>query len=88
VTQPSQKRYVEYFEQVYKGRVKSPILKCPEKVIIHTIPDVAGNGKCKPYLEIVNGNDFELIWENKDSSNLKSYHIYNSDGMCEGAGGT
>jgi hypothetical protein len=36
-------------------------LKCPEKIIIHTIPDVAGTGKCKPYLEIVSGMDFSMV---------------------------
>lgn len=51
-------------------------MKSPEKVIIYTIPDVSGNGRCKPYLEIVNGVDFEIIWSNKDSMNLKTYHIY------------
>jgi phosphatidylinositol-3,4,5-trisphosphate 3-phosphatase/dual-specificity protein phosphatase PTEN len=58
VTQPSQVRYVYYFEQVYKRLIKSPVLKSPDKIVITTIPDVAGNGKCKPYVEIVNGTDF------------------------------
>ena len=41
--------------------IKSPILKSPEKIIIYTIPDVAGNRKCKPYIEIINGTDFSLV---------------------------
>ncbi len=61
VTQPSQVRYVYYFEEVYKKQIKSPILKCPNKIIIYNTPDVGGSGKCKPYIEIVNGSDFSLV---------------------------
>lgn len=61
VTQPSQLRYVDYFEQVYKKVIKSPVLKSPEKVVVYTIPDLVGSGKCKPYLEIVSGGDFSMV---------------------------
>jgi hypothetical protein len=61
VTQPSQVRYVGYFEQVYNGIVKSPSLKSPEKIIIYTIPDVSGNQNCKPYVELVNESDFTKV---------------------------
>ena len=61
VTQPSQVRYIYYFEQVYKRMIKAPILKSPEKICIYNIPDVSGSGKCKPYLEIVKGEDFSLV---------------------------
>ena len=61
VTQPSQIRYVHYFEQVYKRIIKSPAIKIPEKVVVHTIPDIAGNGKFQPYIEIVNGTNFKLV---------------------------
>ena len=61
VTQPSQIRYVHYFEQVYKRVIKSPIVKIPDKVVVHTIPDIAGNGKFIPYIEIVNGTNFSLV---------------------------
>lgn len=67
---------MEYFEKVYKGLVKSPLLKSPDKIIVHTIPDVSGSGKCKPYVEIVNGVDFDTIWDNKNNINLKAYQIY------------
>lgn len=68
-------RYIYYFEQVYKGLIKSPILKCPRRVILHYCPDVSGNGKVKPYLEIINGENFKLIWTNKKSCHLSSYKI-------------
>jgi phosphatidylinositol-3,4,5-trisphosphate 3-phosphatase/dual-specificity protein phosphatase PTEN len=61
VTQPSQIRYVHYFEQVYKRVIKSPVIKVPEKVVVHTIPDLAGNGKFSPYVEVVNGTNFEMV---------------------------
>jgi hypothetical protein len=54
-------------------------LKSPEKIVVYTIPDVSGSGKCKPYVEIVNGNDFTTIWQNKDSMNLKTYRIYDAE---------
>lgn len=71
-------RYVEYFEQVFRRVVRSPALKCPDKIVVYTIPDVSGSGKCKPYLEIVNGNDYSLIWDNKESMHLKSYQIFDA----------
>ena len=58
----------------------SPVLKSPDKIMVYTIPDVSGSGKCKPYLEIVNGVDFDTIWENKDNMNLKAYQIYDFQG--------
>jgi hypothetical protein len=61
---------------VYKGLVKTPLLKSPDKIIVHTIPDVSGSGKCKPYVEIINGVDFDTIWDNKHNINLKAYQIY------------
>jgi phosphatidylinositol-3,4,5-trisphosphate 3-phosphatase/dual-specificity protein phosphatase PTEN len=61
VTQPSQIRYVHYFEQVYKGIIKSPVLKTPTKIVVHTIPDVTGNKSCRPFVEIVNGIDFSVV---------------------------
>ena len=67
VTQPSQIRYVHYFEQVYKRKIKTPLIKQPTKIVVHTIPDLAGNGKLTPYVEIVNGTNFHLLWTNRDS---------------------
>jgi hypothetical protein len=52
------------------------MLKSPEKIIVHTIPDVSGSGKCKPYVEILNGVDFDTIWDNKNILKMKSYPIY------------
>ena len=46
---------------------------------MHTIPDVSGSGKCKPYVEIINGTDFTTIWTNKESMNLKTYRMYDAE---------
>lgn len=66
---------MNYFEQVFLGKIKSPILKSPVKIIVHTIPDMAGSGKCKPYMTILNMRDFSKIWSNKSiGADLKSYN--------------
>jgi hypothetical protein len=67
VTQPSQVRYVYYFEQVYKRLIRAPILKSPEKIIIHTIPEIGK--KVKPYLEVVSGKDFSVVSIKKSREN-------------------
>lgn len=64
---------------MYLRKIKSPILKSPEKIVVYTIPDVSGSGKCKPYVEIINGTDFSTIWTNKESMNLKTYRIYDAE---------
>ena len=66
---------MNYFEHVYFVKIKSPILKSPEKIIIHTIPDMAGSGKCKPYVTILDMRDFSKIWSNKSiGADLKTYN--------------
>ena len=61
VTQPSQIRYVHYFEQVYKCNIKVPVINLPQTIVLHRIPHLAGNGKFSPYIEIVNGTNFKLV---------------------------
>lgn len=65
-------RYVHYFEGVYKRQVQSPSVKILEKIVITTVPKISNNA-CTPYIEILSGKNFELIWSNKHSTNLKSY---------------
>jgi hypothetical protein len=65
-------------------KIKSPILKSPEKLVVHTIPDVSGSGKCKPYVEIINGIDFSILWTNKESMNLKTFRMFDEEeGMVQ-----
>ena len=61
VTQPSQVRYVHYFEQVYKRIVRSPVLKKPLRLVISTYPTAMDPISVKPFMEIVNGTDFSLV---------------------------
>ena len=73
VTQPSQVRYIHYFEGIYKRMVQSPSLKILEKIVITTIPKISGEG-CAPYIEVLSGKDFDMIWTNKNSQNIKKYY--------------
>jgi|LauGreDrversion4_2_1035121.scaffolds.fasta_scaffold190576_2 phosphatidylinositol-3,4,5-trisphosphate 3-phosphatase/dual-specificity protein phosphatase PTEN len=72
VTQPSQVRYIHYFEGIFKRMVQSPCVKILEKIVITTVPKMNSDG-CTPYIEVLSGKDFELIWTNKNSTNLKAY---------------
>lgn len=72
VTQPSQVRYVHYFEGVYKRQIQSPSVKILEKIVITTVPKI-NKGGCVPFIEVLCGKNFEMIWTNKNSTNLKSY---------------
>ena len=47
-------------------------MKILEKIVITTVPKIS-NGGCIPYIEVLSGKDFELLWTNKYSQNLKSY---------------
>lgn len=64
ITQPSQIRYVRYFELVYKGIIKSPSMCSLKKVKMHTIPHI--NGKTwRPYMEIVAIKNFVTLFTGK-----------------------
>lgn len=72
ITQPSQIRYVKYFEMVYRGAIVSPTIRILKAVNMHTIPHF--NGKSwKPYLEIVTIWNFETVYWGKYWDYLKSY---------------
>jgi len=62
VTQPSQVRYVHYFNEIFKGTVKSPLLVYLDKIELKTAPHLNGNG-CKPIFEMKKGE--QLIYTNK-----------------------
>jgi len=64
VTQPSQVRYVHYFEGVFKRQIQSPSVKILEKIVITTVPNM-NKGGFTPYIEVLNGKDFDMIWSNK-----------------------
>lgn len=72
VTQPSQVRYIHYFEGIYKRMIQSPCIKILEKIVITTVPRISSDG-CTPYIEVLSGRDFDMIWSNRHSLNLKLY---------------
>jgi len=57
---------------VYKRHIQSPCIKKLEKIVITTVPKISNDG-CTPYVEVLSGKDFDLIWTNKHSQNLKHY---------------
>ena len=65
VTQPSQKRYIHYFEQVLKGRVRQPLRLLFSKVILKTAPHMSSDTS-RPYLKIYSGSN--LVFSSKASS--------------------
>ena len=77
VTQPSQVRYIHYFEGIFKRMVQSPTMKYLEKIVITTVPKMNSDG-CTPYVEVLSGKDFDEIWSNKLSQNLKTYRTGDS----------
>lgn len=62
VTQPSQRRYVSYLEDVYKQRVLSPAPKELRKVVIGTRPDIA---KFRPYFAVYCRDAKTLVYSSK-----------------------
>jgi hypothetical protein len=61
--------------------IQSPTVKILDKIEITTIPKFKGEG-CTPYIEVLSGRDFDLIYTNKNSVNLKK-HV-----NTEGGGGS
>ena len=59
VTQPSQRRYVNYFEDVYKLKVVSPAPKEFRRFVIYTKPDIS---KFRPYFEIYHSDAKTLVY--------------------------
>lgn len=57
--------------------VQSPCMKILEKIVITTVPKMNSDG-CTPYVEVLSGKDFEVLWTNKNSLNLKQYRTGDS----------
>jgi hypothetical protein len=41
-------------------------MKILEKIVITTVPKISSDG-CTPYIEVLSGKDFDMIWTNKHS---------------------
>lgn len=64
VTQPSQVRYVKYFEQIFHGHIKSPSSKVLKSIKLHTVPNM-NKKSCKPYLKIERVIDDNCIFNGR-----------------------
>ena len=67
VTQPSQRRYVNYLEQVYKALVLSPQPKIFKQFVIYTKPDIA---KFRPYFDIYHSDTMKLVTKSSFMQNI------------------
>ena len=70
VSQPSQQRYIQYFEMALKKQVQSPSMKKLTKIVIKTLPESTGNS-IVPVIEIMDGIDFHIIWTNNPDVKTK-----------------
>ena len=72
ITQPSQIRYVRYFELIFRAKIVSPSMHVLKKFNLHTVPHISGK-TCKPYLEIVALSTFTVTYSGKSCDYLRSY---------------
>jgi hypothetical protein len=63
VSQPSQQRYVQYFQLALQRKIQSPSLKIIKSIKIFTIPTNTGTD-VRPCVEICDGKDFRILWTN------------------------
>jgi hypothetical protein len=61
VTQPSQRRYVAYFERLLTTWRITPVLKYIVSVTLGGIPCFQKNKSCRPYIEIYNVKENKLV---------------------------
>lgn len=71
VTQPSQKRYVKYFEKILKQERKyGTVLKHVDSISFHTSPAFNFDQSCRPSVTVVNVHDDTVIFSNKKNKAL------------------
>ncbi|CAI2382612.1 unnamed protein product [Moneuplotes crassus] len=70
VTQPSQKRYIKYFEQIYKAKVKSPEKKLMKSLSFKGVPFLNGDN-AKIYFEIVDTKTMDVVYSSKQANMVK-----------------
>lgn len=64
VSQPCQLRMIYYFEAAMRGVVVAPCAKKLKAVIFSTVPSI-GNDGCRPYFELSNGVDDNIIYTSR-----------------------
>lgn len=70
VTQPSQIRYIKYFEKIYKGLVKSPIKRKIKSLSFKGVPFLSGYS-AKMYFEIIDVGTKKTIYSSKGANMVK-----------------
>eukprot|EP00828_Plagiopyla_frontata_P011063 TRINITY_DN16069_c0_g1_i2.p1 TRINITY_DN16069_c0_g1~~TRINITY_DN16069_c0_g1_i2.p1 ORF type:complete len:255 (-),score=45.46 TRINITY_DN16069_c0_g1_i2:25-789(-) len=66
VTQPSQKKYIYYFYEIFKNQKITPTLKYIDKIVLTGVPRFDGN-TCKPYFTLQKVKTNEQIYTHKQS---------------------
>lgn len=69
VTQPSQIRFVRYFELVLKGVIKSPSMKLLKGVRMHRVPKMTKDW-CRPYIDIITLKNFRKVFTSRNYDDL------------------
>ena len=76
VTQPSQMRYVKYFELIYKRKVCSPVARVLKSIYFIGVPWLSGN-QGKMYFEIYEASDLTNKIYTSKSRKMMSYEFFN-----------
>ncbi|CAG9333132.1 unnamed protein product [Blepharisma stoltei] len=75
VTHPSQQRYIHYFDKIFKGEIKSPLVTRLTRVQMKTAPHFNGNSS-RPYIEIYQKHG--LIYINKEENRVNQVALQDS----------
>ena len=78
VTQPSQRRYVFYFSEIFEGRVKGPLIRELLRVHLRTVPHISNNSS-KLIFEV--RADDRILYSNKKGTRDKqnTFHDFWED---------
>ena len=63
---------IYYFESVYKKIVCAPVAKRLKAIVFNSVPRSSVEG-CKPFFEVTNNLDDNLLYTNKFDQNLRFY---------------
>jgi phosphatidylinositol-3,4,5-trisphosphate 3-phosphatase/dual-specificity protein phosphatase PTEN len=75
VTQPSQKRYVRYFSEIFDGHIKSPNILQLRYIKMFTAPHMASNS-CRPIIELMSNK--QKVFHNKKANRDNQCVLYNN----------
>ena len=55
---------IYYFEAIYKQIIVAPTIKKLKAIVFNTVPKMSKEG-CRPYFEMTNNIDDEVVYTNK-----------------------